>query len=531
MRKHHQNQILTLLEQIKGVQADGLYAECQEAALFLCDFVEDVAGEDTETVRLLIEYCELLFKAHGGEANKKILDKQLVKIENKVKSELVPTKIEMAFISHKAAQSDAIETIYLAAKQDPDCDAFWIPVPYDVYHPDGSVRGTVLESIGFYDERFEITDYREYDIKARRPDAIFTFNPYNSDWKFVGVHPDYYPENLRLCTDMLVYSPYYISGDNKWLIGRGEKERLSAYSKYIDSGMFEPLVNLGSIHAHKVVLQSEPIKWLYQQMFLKELDTKPSKTDKKFVAIGSPKIDKVLGSKKEDFSMPQEWLDIIGDRKIILYNSTIAGFSAEGVNTDGRYLAKLTTILTTFAYRNDVVLWWRPHPFMLEHTERYLPKHTQLYKALVEGYKNKKFGIYDDTHDLHRAFAWSDAYYGDGGSLLPLYAFTGKPAMRSNKDIKGFEGAIGEDRAEEIKKGGFGGELVVKTLFGSAEVESEEFGLSDFISFAASPYNTAEDVQARKEAYQEVYAPHGDRAGEMIYQYIMDEVKKDWGGP
>jgi hypothetical protein len=41
-------------------------------------------------------------------------------------------------------------------------------------------------------------------------------------------------------------------------------------------------------------------------------------------------------------------------------------------------------------------------------------------------------GVYDDTADLHRAIAWSDAYYGDGSSVLRMYVATGKPVLRQN---------------------------------------------------------------------------------------------------
>jgi len=39
------------------------------------------------------------------------------------------------------------------------------------------------------------------------------------------------------------------------------------------------------------------------------------------------------------------------------------------------------------------------------------------------------WGIFDDTPDLHRALAWTDAYYGDSSSLVALYEYTKKPIM------------------------------------------------------------------------------------------------------
>ena len=47
-------------------------------------------------------------------------------------------------------------------------------------------------------------------------------------------------------------------------------------------------------------------------------------------------------------------------------------------------------------------------------------------------YKRENFGIYDDTPDLDRAIAVSDAYYGDPSSVVQLYKETGKPIMIQN---------------------------------------------------------------------------------------------------
>ena len=43
--------------------------------------------------------------------------------------------------------------------------------------------------------------------------------------------------------------------------------------------------------------------------------------------------------------------------------------------------------------------------------------------------------IFDDTADMNRAIAISDAYYGDPSSLVELYKKTGKPIMIENIEI------------------------------------------------------------------------------------------------
>ena len=58
-----------------------------------------------------------------------------------------------------------------------------------------------------------------------------------------------------------------------------------------------------------------------------------------------------------------------------------------------------------------------------------------LYDRLLQEYQEAGWGIYDDTADMDRAIAISDAYYGDASSVLQLYKKTGKPIMTQNVDV------------------------------------------------------------------------------------------------
>ena len=50
----------------------------------------------------------------------------------------------------------------------------------------------------------------------------------------------------------------------------------------------------------------------------------------------------------------------------------------------------------------------------------------------MEQYRSEGWGIYDDTADLDRAIALSDAYYGDPSSLVHLCKEKGMPVMMQN---------------------------------------------------------------------------------------------------
>jgi hypothetical protein len=99
------------------------------------------------------------------------------------------------------------------------------------------------------------------------------------------------------------------------------------------------------------------------------------------------------------------------------------------IKGEGMYPRKPRHVLGSYRNRNDIVLWWRPHPFGESAYASMRPQLLEEYKEIVEGYKKEGWGIYDDTQDPHRAMAWTDAYYGDWSSLICMYMVTGKPAV------------------------------------------------------------------------------------------------------
>jgi hypothetical protein len=417
---------LELLQTIKEAQSAGLYADCQEGALSVGAFIESVEGEDNPriagTIALLAEYCELLYKAHKGEIGEKRLRKQLVGIENSVKNELAPTGTEVAFLSYNAGMSDSIESVYLAAKADPDCDAYWIPIPYYDRKPDGSYESMHCDGASDYPDYIECVDWREYDIEARRPDAIFTFNPYDGSNLVTSVHPDFYCERLRNLTDMLVYIPYFVTANH----------------------ISEHFCTLaGCAFAHRVIVQSEEVRAAYVRAFKTAYGNGFGRPEDKFVALGSPKFDKVINTKREDCALPDAWREMIGDKKVIFYNTTVGAILAH----DEQYLNKLRNLFDAFRNREDAVLWWRPHP-LSEATYRSMrPSLAGAYLRVVADYKRGAYGIYDDTSDPHRAIAWSDACLAGGGSVNVLYGVTGKP-MEMLTDV----GLTREDIEKLIEK-------------------------------------------------------------------------------
>jgi hypothetical protein len=409
MRKHQTKQILEILQTIGEAQAARLYADCQEGAQSIAEFIDEMEGEGTRTAALLYEYCNLVTRLINGQTGDDVLRRQLREIEDSVKEELKPNRIEIAFLSYKASMSDSIESIYLAAKADPDVDAYWIPIPYFERNADGSLGQMLFEGADHYGEDIVCTDWRMYDISARRPDVIVTFAPYDGRNRVTSVYPDFYCERIRNLTDLLVYVPYFVVADD----------------------VAEHFCTVpGCVFAHRVLLQSERLRSTYMRAFTKQYGNRFGDPKEKFVVMGSPKYDKALLTKRADCPLPPEWERLIAGRKVVFYNSTIAAV----LSGNEQYLEGLRASLEVFRKSSDVALWWRPHP-LNDATYRSMRPHLfNEYRQIIDDYRCEGWGIYDDTSDLHRALAWADACYGDMSSIVALFYATGKPVLINTLD-------------------------------------------------------------------------------------------------
>lgn len=426
------------------MSAQVMLAECQDFAVELGNAIEETEGEDCITVSHVEKYCETIFCVYDAlncqiqtdvsenqktmyEPNKayKILKKQLLKVENSLKNDIKIRK-EVVFFPYKASMWDSLESVYLAAKTDGDCDAYCVPIPYFDLKADHSFGKMHYEGDEF-PKNIVITDWQSYNLEERKPDMIFIHNPYD-EWNHVtSVHPRYYAKNLKQHTNQLVYIPYFILGDIK-KDDHDRQEKIEAMKHFC----FIP----GTIYADKVIVQSEDMRQIYIEEYLKEakeanLPDSREQLEKRILGWGSPKIDKVLMTQKTEIDIPKEWRNIIqrpdGSRKkIVLYNT---GVSALLVNGE-KWLCKIEDVLGVFkAKRDEFTLLWRPHP-LIENTMKSMRcELLNRFLEIKENYIEEKWGIYDDTADLDRAIVLSDVYYGDRSSVVQLYQQTGKPVM------------------------------------------------------------------------------------------------------
>ncbi len=320
-------------------RADTL-VQCQKAALVIGDYLETQGESIQRIVKVLENYCENIYQLSlaAGDDNKcgkiaKKIRQQLLTIKTAVREELPEDKKEIVFLPYKASMWDSLESLWKKAAADESCETFVIPIPYFDKNPDGSLGRMHYEGEQ-YPEEVPVTSWREYDMAARRPDVIYIHNPYDECNLVTSIHPDFYAKEIKEYTDMLVYVPYFTCIN--------------------DVVQEEFCILPGTIWANQIILQSEAVREKYIEIFHRWEDSQGcrdafGKAEEKFVALGSPKFDKVISAKREDYVLPEEWRRLIeredgSRRKVVLYNTTLGAM----LRDTEEMLAKIRNVFEVF---------------------------------------------------------------------------------------------------------------------------------------------------------------------------------------
>lgn len=385
-----------------------LLGQCQEAAIQLGTMIEEEEGEGFATVKLLEDYCELVFQVYTLAEQKqqlnpgkvyKQLKKQLIPIENSIRQD-IRERLEVVFLPYKVSMWDSLESVWMAAQKDEDCRAYVIPIPYFDRNPDRSLGRMHYEGEQ-YPDYVPVTWYEDYDFEERQPDAIFIHNPYDNNNYVTSIHPFFYSSNLKRFTEQLVYIPYYSTAGG---MSEGQRQCPAYY------------------HADLIVMQAEKYRKFFDETLPKE----------KLVALGSPKFDRVIRLCGNPPGPPETWKEKIAGKKVYFYNTSINGMLG---NTEG-FLKKMEYVFRCFEGRKDACLLWRPHPLLESTFESMRPQYKPVYDKLKQYFISGGWGIYDVSPDMTDAIVHSDAYIGDSAtSVTSLFGIAGKPLFVLNNNI------------------------------------------------------------------------------------------------
>ncbi len=313
-------------------------------------------------------------------------------------------RYKAVFLPYKADMWTSLESIWIAAYEDPYCDAFVVPIPYaDI--------GKGLENIIWhyeldrYPEYVPTISFENYDFESEKPEMIFIHNPYDNTNNLTTVPPQYYSWELKKHTKCLVYSPYYTNGSYKY----GEHD-----FQYVSSAIH---------NADKVVVQSKFTRNIFVNNYHVNQD--------KLLVTGSPKIDAIINMKS--VKAPTEWEKKLKNKKVFLLNTHLSYFT-QGYSLAEKYgynfaIRNHEIILDTFLNKNDLGLIWRPHPLMRTMVKDRSPESLEFIDYFTNELNNSNNCVVDTLSDYRTAFEYSDAMISTYSSLINEYMVTGKPIL------------------------------------------------------------------------------------------------------
>lgn len=279
-----------------------LLAECQQLALDIGAVLETYGKKSKKFVQILEDYCECLYQVsileNDIEQCKRLVKKsrkQLIQVYNGIYIEIPNDKKEIVFLPYKASMWDSLESVWKAAVYDERCDVSVVPIPYFDKESDGTLGKMHYEG-DEYPEYVPVLFWKEFSIEEHMPDIIYIHNPYDQYNYVTSVHPDFYASRLKKYTDKLVYIPYFTA---------------------FNSDVSKHFVTLpGVLYADKVIVQSEKARQIYIKAFHQferqnHCENIYGKPEDKIFALGSPKYDKVVMTKREDVFVPKEWKKVL----------------------------------------------------------------------------------------------------------------------------------------------------------------------------------------------------------------------------
>lgn len=378
----------------EGKQQDCLIllADCQDGAVALGSHIEKLYGMGTKSVGALEQYCESLYQFSVALDENVQIDvayealKAALHQVKEIYNEEFPDKKEVVFLPYKAAMWDSLESVWMAARDDEECNAYVIPIPY--YDLDENRNFKEMHYEGdLYPEYVPVTPYEEYDLEERHPDMIFIHNPYDEFNTVTSIAPEYYSSKIKDYTEKLVYISYFVLGE----IEPDNQESIDKMSHFC----FLP----GTMYADTVIVQSENMREIYINEYLKAakergIEVTREELEKKILGLGSPKFDKVQNTDKDKLDVPEEWRKLIEKedgtrRKIIFYNTSLTAFLEAGEGM----LKKIKDVLRIFEEnKEEVTLLWRPHPLMKETVSAMRPDLWKKYEQIVQQYRDAGWG-------------------------------------------------------------------------------------------------------------------------------------------
>ncbi|MDL2217843.1 hypothetical protein LJC27_04220 [Christensenellaceae bacterium OttesenSCG-928-M15] len=301
----------------------------------------------------------------------------------------------VVFFPYRASSWDILESVWVAASKDVNCDVKVVPLPWYSWEKRGSTVDLHYEG-GSFPEYVPITNYKNYDLAAKSIDIAFSDNPYDGNNDLFVLDKAYWSYELKKHVKKLVMIPSFGFGiaDASYAIER--------------------------CAADVFIAETEYYKWMKKLV-----------PEKEVYLLGNPKFDKLFDTKHT--VIPEEWTAATKGKSVFFLNMSIPLLK----KVPEVFIQKLAEIVEYFGKNTDkYVLIWRPHPAMENMMERIQSNLADQYRGIVAGMNGNI--IVDRTSTPYAAMSIADGYIGNDSSILfRQFALTGKPMFIISESVCG----------------------------------------------------------------------------------------------
>lgn len=191
-------------------ELDQLFEDMQNSAITIGTSIEQVEGEGTDTVRLLEEYCELLWQYMVEDELRerfriaRLLAGKRGEIGSSLEAEF-KGRLEIVFLVCREQGWKQMERFYNIMKEQADC--YVLTASYMEASP-GTDGAVTHDESGSIPDGVRTAKAFQYDIQERKPDLVFVDGPFAAPGG-EGAVPDYDFMEVRENAGMVLYTPCY----------------------------------------------------------------------------------------------------------------------------------------------------------------------------------------------------------------------------------------------------------------------------------------------------------------------------------
>ena len=406
-------------------------SELQNNIVSFGTLTESIKGEDCNTVKLLEQYLEVIYKvakyvqkfdegiSYEASAESKYAEcdegvkDTFASISEAIDSEIVNRR-SVLFLPVKAKHFSSMRIAYEMEAATPDTDVYVMPLPYYYKEYDGSFKDEMhIDTEEFIKANIPVTDYSRFDLSLLCPEKIYINSAYDEYNMAVSVDTRFYARIVKKYTEKLIYIPYF-----KLM----EFDRANYPCWY---NMQYYCTVPGVVMADKVYVQSENTRKAYIDKLNEWVG------DEKYTDIWEQKID-VYNESCEKHS--EDELRDAGSKKTIVWFVSAGSLAEFG----DKYIEKAYRNLDVFALSKDKLkVLLNSEPFLDEMIKNYSDELYKKWTGFIDEFNRSGIGevvsqVEEKSVDV---LLKATAYYGDPSYICKDFILMKKPVMLQNVEV------------------------------------------------------------------------------------------------